>query len=234
MNCGVIQMKTMEDFMFLSKNVARALCVVGGLFIASSGYAAAEQKAEGSAKKSEKKDSKKDKSAVKEVKKVNPNAVVVTMVTNKGTIKIELDKEKAPISVENFLGYVKSGHYSKTVFHRVIDKFMIQGGGFDEKMTQKSTKAPIKTEASNGLKNLRGTLAMARTNDVNSATAQFFINLVDNSFLDYPNNGGYTVFGKVTEGMNVVDDIATTKTGSFGMHSDVPVKPVVIESANVD
>ncbi len=220
--------------MFLSKNVARALCVVGGLFLASSGYAAAEQKAEGSAKKSEKKDSKKDKSAVKEVKKVNPNAVVVTMVTNKGTIKIELDKEKAPISVENFLGYVKSGHYSKTVFHRVIDKFMIQGGGFDEKMTQKSTKAPIKTEASNGLKNLRGTLAMARTNDVNSATAQFFINLVDNSFLDYPNNGGYTVFGKVTEGMNVVDDIATTKTGSFGMHSDVPVKPVVIESANVD
>ncbi len=220
--------------MFLSKNVARALCVVGGLFLASSGYAAAEQKAEGSAKKSEKKDSKKDKSAVKEVKKVNPNAVVVTMVTNKGTIKIELDKEKAPISVENFLGYVKSGHYSKTVFHRVIDKFMIQGGGFDEKMTQKSTKAPIKTEASNGLKNLRGTIAMARTNDVNSATAQFFINLVDNSFLDYPNNGGYTVFGKVTEGMNVVDDIATTKTGSFGMHSDVPVKPVVIESANVD
>ncbi len=220
--------------MFPSKNVARALCVVGGLFLASSGYAAAEQKAEGSAKKSEKKDSKKDKSAVKEVKKVNPNAVVVTMVTNKGTIKIELDKEKAPISVENFLGYVKSGHYSKTVFHRVIDKFMIQGGGFDEKMTQKSTKAPIKTEASNGLKNLRGTIAMARTNDVNSATAQFFINLVDNSFLDYPNNGGYTVFGKVTEGMNVVDDIATTKTGSFGMHSDVPVKPVVIESANVD
>lgn len=224
--------------MFLSKNVARALCVVGGIFLASSGYAAAEQKAEGSAKKSEKKDSKKDskkdKSAVKEVKKVNPNAVVVTMVTNKGTIKIELDKEKAPISVENFLGYVKSGHYSKTVFHRVIDKFMIQGGGFDEKMTQKSTKAPIKTEASNGLKNLRGTLAMARTNDVNSATSQFFINLVDNSFLDYPNNGGYTVFGKVTEGMNVVDDIATTKTGSFGMHSDVPAKPVVIESANVD
>jgi len=224
--------------MFLGKNFARALCVVSGIFLASSGYAAAEQKAEGSAKKSEKKDSKKDskkdKSALKEVKKVNPNAVVVTMVTNKGTIKIELDKEKAPISVENFLGYVKSGHYSKTVFHRVIDKFMIQGGGFDEKMTQKSTKAPIKTEASNGLKNLRGTLAMARTNDVNSATSQFFINLVDNSFLDYPNNGGYTVFGKVTEGMNVVDDIATTKTGSFGMHSDVPAKPVVIESANVD
>lgn len=228
--------------MFLSKNVARALCVVGGIFLASSGDAAVEQKAEGSAKKSEKKDSKKDnkpdskkdKSAVKEVKKVNPNVVVVTMVTNKGTIKIELDKEKAPISVENFLGYAKSGHYSKTIFHRVIDKFMIQGGGFDEKMTQKTTKAPIKTEASNGLKNLRGTLAMARTNDVNSATAQFFINLVDNSFLDYPNNGGYTVFGKVTEGMNVVDDIATTKTGSFGTYSDVPAKPVVIESANVD
>lgn len=213
----------------------RALCVSAGLMISHVGFASTEQKPEVPAKKTEKKDlTKKDKSSNKEVKKVNPNAIVVTMVTNKGTIKIELDKEKAPISVENFVSYVKSGHYNKTIFHRVIDKFMIQGGGFDEKMTQKATKAPIKSEASNGLKNVRGSIAMARTNDVNSATAQFFINLVDNSFLDFPNNGGYTVFGKVTEGMSVVDDIATTKTGSFQMHGDVPVKPIIIESAKVD
>jgi cyclophilin family peptidyl-prolyl cis-trans isomerase len=221
--------------MKFQKSFIRSLCLIGGLLLASTGYAAAEQKPESAApKKTEKKEVKKEKAPAKEVKKMNPNAVVVTMVTNKGTIKIELDKEKAPITVENFLGYVKSGHYNKTVFHRVIDKFMIQGGGFDEKMTQKPTKAPIKTEASNGLKNLRGTIAMARTSDVNSATSQFFVNLVDNSFLDYPNSGGYTVFGKVVEGMNVVDDIATTKTGSFGMHSDVPVKPVVIESAKAE
>ena len=213
---------------------SRALCVSASLFLSSNGVASTEQKSEAPAKKAEKKDVKKEKSSAKEVKKVNSNLVVVTMVTNKGTIKIELDKEKAPVTVENFLSYVKSGHYSKTIFHRVIDKFMIQGGGFDEKMTQKSTKAPIKSEASNGLKNIRGSIAMARTNDVNSATAQFFINLVDNSFLDFPNNGGYTVFGKVSEGMNVVDDIATTKTGSFGMHGDVPVKPIIIESVKAD
>lgn len=106
---------------------------------------------------------------------MNPNVVTVTMVTNKGKIKLELDKEKAPGTVENFVSYVKAGHYDKTIFHRVIDKFMIQGGGFDEKMAQKPTKAPIKTEASNGLKNGRGTIAMARTNDVNSATAQFLL-----------------------------------------------------------
>lgn len=216
------------------KTFSRALCVAAGLMISGAGYAATEQKTEAPVKKTEKKDTKKEKASTKEVKKVNANAVVVTMVTNKGTIKIELDKEKAPISVENFISYVKAGHYNKTIFHRVIDKFMIQGGGFDEKMTQKPTKAPIKTEASNGLKNVRGSIAMARTQDVNSATAQFFINLVDNSFLDFPNGGGYTVFGKVTEGMNVVDDIATSKTGSFGMHGDVPVKPIVIESAKVD
>ncbi|NBX17674.1 MAG: peptidyl-prolyl cis-trans isomerase [Proteobacteria bacterium] len=165
---------------------------------------------------------------------MNPNAVSVTMVTNKGTIKIELDKEKAPATVENFMSYVKAGHYDKTIFHRVIDKFMIQGGGFDEKMSQKPTKAPVKSEASNGLKNARGTIAMARTNDVNSATAQFFINLVDNTFLDFPSNGGYTVFGKVTEGMQIVDEIGVTKTSTFGMHSDVPVKPVVIESVKLN
>jgi len=221
--------------MKFQKIFVRSLAVVGGILLASTGYAAAEQKTDAAAaKKTEKKETKKEKTATKEVKKMNANAVVVTMVTNKGTIKIELDKEKAPISVENFLSYVKSGHYRGTIFHRVIDKFMIQGGGFDEKMTQKPTKAPIKSEASNGLKNLRGTVAMARTSDVNSATAQFFINHTDNSFLDYPNGGGYTVFGKIVEGMNIVDDIATTKTGSFGMHKDVPMKSIVIESAKAE
>lgn len=216
---------------------AISAALVSGFFVAPVSFAAAEKAADtkSAAEKPIKKvEAKKPKTKSKEVKKVNPNIVNVTMVTSKGTIKIELDKEKAPVTVENFVSYVNSGHYNKTIFHRVIDKFMIQGGGFDEKMTQKSTKSPIKTEASNGLKNVRGSIAMARTNDVNSATSQFFINLVDNSFLDYPNNGGYTVFGKVTEGMNVVDDIATTKTGSFGMHGDVPLKPIVIETVKVD
>lgn len=224
------------------KTFSVSFIVVGSIFCAkasdaSEQKAVAPKTAESSAKKAPvAKDAKKDKekSRAKEVKKMNANAVLVTLTTNKGVIKIELDKEKAPLSVENFVGYVKSGHYDKTIFHRVIDKFMIQGGGFDEKMNQKPTKAPIKSEASNGLKNARGTIAMARTSDVNSATAQFFINLVDNPYLDFPNNGGYTVFGKVTEGMNVVDDIATTKTSTFGMHGDVPVKPIVIESVKLD
>jgi len=217
--------------------LAISTAVVTGLVLSTTGYAAAEKSAEkkSAAEKTNKKsEGKKPKAKAKEVKKVNPNIVQVTMVTSKGTIKIELDKEKAPVTVENFVSYVNSGHYNKTIFHRVIDKFMIQGGGFDEKMTQKSTKSPIKTEASNGLKNVRGSIAMARTNDVNSATSQFFINLVDNSFLDYPNNGGYTVFGKVVDGMSVVDDIAKVKTGSFSMHGDVPLKPIIIESAKVD
>lgn len=209
---------------------SKALALSGGLLFTVSAFASENTS---SKKPTAAKETKKEKST-KEGKKVNPNAVVVTMVTNKGTIKLELDKEKAPITVENFVSYVKSGHYDKTIFHRVIDKFMIQGGGFDEKMSQKTTKSPIKSEASNGLKNLRGTIAMARTNDVNSATAQFFINLVDNPYLDFPNNGGYTVFGKVIEGMNVVDEIATVKTSSFGMHGDVPVKPIVIESAKLN
>ncbi len=222
----------------MKRNVFAISAAVVTSFVLSAVAHAADAKtaekqpvAEKTTKKSE---TKKPKAKSKEVKKVNPNVVQVTLVTSKGTLKIELDKEKAPVTVENFVSYVKAGHYDKTIFHRVIDKFMIQGGGFDEKMTQKSTKSPIKTEASNGLKNVRGSLAMARTNDVNSATSQFFINLVDNSFLDYPNNGGYTVFGKVVDGMNVVDDIATVKTGSFGMHGDVPLKPVVIESVKVD
>lgn len=219
------------------KMFAISTAVVTGLVLSTTGYAAAEKSAEkkSAAEKTNKKsEGKKPKAKAKEVKKVNPNIVQVTMVTSKGTIKIELDKEKAPVTVENFVSYVNSGHYNKTIFHRVIDKFMIQGGGFDEKMTQKPTKSPIKTEASNGLKNVRGSIAMARTNDVNSATSQFFINLVDNSFLDYPNNGGYTVFGKVVDGMSVVDDISKVKTGSFSMHGDVPLKPIIIESAKVD
>ena len=174
----------------MKRNVFAISAAVVTSFVLSAVAHAADAKtaekqpvAEKTTKKSE---TKKPKAKSKEVKKVNPNVVQVTLVTSKGTLKIELDKEKAPVTVENFVSYVKAGHYDKTIFHRVIDKFMIQGGGFDEKMTQKSTKSPIKTEASNGLKNVRGSLAMARTNDVNSATSQFFINLVDNSFLDYP------------------------------------------------
>jgi cyclophilin family peptidyl-prolyl cis-trans isomerase len=224
--------------MMSRRNFSQSLIVVSGMLLTGVAWASEQKSAPkadaGHKKAATTKDNKKDKTTAKEGKKVNPNAVLITMTTSKGTIKLELDKEKAPISVENFVSYVKAGHYDKTIFHRVIDKFMIQGGGFDEKMTQKSTKTPIRSEASNGLKNVRGAIAMARTSDVNSATAQFFINLVDNPYLDFPNNGGYTVFGKVTEGMNVVDDIATTKTSTSGMHSDVPVKPIVIESVKVD
>jgi peptidyl-prolyl cis-trans isomerase A (cyclophilin A) len=167
--------------------------------------------------------------------KANPKAVRVTMTTSMGVIKLELDSEKAPLSVKNFVMYANSGHYHKTIFHRVINGFMIQGGGFDEKMNQKSTKEAIKNEANNGLKNERGTISMARTNDPDSATAQFFINHIDNRFLDYTNaSAGYAVFGKVVSGMETVDAIAAVKTGQFGMFSDVPVKPVVIESVKIE
>jgi len=157
---------------------------------------------------------------------------VVEIKTNLGAIEVELFRDKAPISVENFLKYVEAGFYSQTVFHRVIPNFMIQGGGFDKELNQKETRAPIKNEANNGLKNTRGTLAMARTAVVDSATAQFFINLKDNAFLD---NGacdfGYAVFGKVTKGMEVVDKIAAQKTGRKGpFPGDCPVDTVVIES----
>jgi len=164
--------------------------------------------------------------------------VKVVMVTSMGVIKLELDPEKAPVSVKNFVSYVESGSYNKTIFHRVIDGFMIQGGGFDEKMNEKKTRSPIKNEAANGLKNERGTVAMARTNEPDSATAQFFVNLVDNRFLDHipndPSRFGYAVFGKVVQGLEVVDAIAKVKTGQFSMYSDVPVKPVVIESMKVE
>ncbi len=159
----------------------------------------------------------------------------VVLTTNHGAITLELDVEKAPKSVENFVTYVKSGHYDGTIFHRVIDGFMIQGGGFDPDMKQKSTNDPIDNEAENGLKNDRYTVAMARTSDPHSATAQFFINVGDNDFLNYPGSDGwgYAVFGKVSEGEDVVDAIRAVKTGRKSMFSDVPVETVVIEKAEV-
>jgi len=160
---------------------------------------------------------------------------MVELHTNHGVIKLELDAEKAPKSVENFLNYVKAGHYDNTVFHRVIDGFMIQGGGFEPGMKQKPTQAPITNEANNGLKNVTGSIAMARTNDPHSATAQFFINVNDNDFLNHssptPQGWGYAVFGKVAEGLDVVEKIKKVKTGSKGFHQDVPTEDVIIEKA---
>ncbi|MDA8094250.1 MAG: peptidylprolyl isomerase [Betaproteobacteria bacterium] len=162
---------------------------------------------------------------------------MVQMHTEFGTITVELYPEKAPATVENFLEYAKSGFYNNTIFHRVIDGFMIQGGGFEPGMTQKETRAPVKNEADNGLKNERYTIAMARTPNPHSATAQFFINVADNGFLDYsaptPQGWGYCVFGKVVEGQDVVDRIKKVKTGSKGGHQDVPVDDVVITSVDV-
>lgn len=161
----------------------------------------------------------------------------VLMETSMGNITIELFKDKAPISVRNFLSYVKDGFYDGLIFHRVIANFMIQGGGMDENMVQKKTKFAIKNEATNGLSNKRGTLAMARTAVVDSATAQFFINVVDNAFLDHrgktPDLFGYAVFGEVTDGMEVVDAIRQVKTGRQAGHADVPVEPVFIKSVKV-
>jgi cyclophilin family peptidyl-prolyl cis-trans isomerase len=154
---------------------------------------------------------------------------VVVVKTSKGDIKIELDADKAPITVENFLRYVDEDHYSGTIFHRVISSFMIQGGGFTKDGGRKPTAAPIKNEADNGLKNKRGTIAMARTQDINSATCQFFINVVDNSMLDHsPRGFGYCVFGKVVEGMDVVDEIRSVKTGRHGPYGDWPEEPIEI------
>ena len=160
---------------------------------------------------------------------------MVKLHTNFGTIVLELDAAKAPETVKNFLAYVESGHYDNTIFHRVIDGFMIQGGGFEPGMKQKPTRAPIENEAKNGLKNAAGTLAMARTQDPHSASAQFFINLVDNRPLDYPSRDGwgYAVFGKVSQGFDIVQKIAKVKTGNAGFHQNVPVDPVIIESARL-
>ena len=159
----------------------------------------------------------------------------VTLKTNMGNIVLELYPAQAPVSVANFLQYVKSGQYNGTIFHRVIAGFMIQGGGFDQNMHEKATLAPIKNEAKNGLKNSMYSIAMARLGPPNTATAQFFINTVDNNGLDYPGSDGfgYAVFGKVIDGTAVVDKIKQVKTGSKGMYQDVPMTPVVIESATV-
>ena len=161
----------------------------------------------------------------------------VIMETSMGTITLELNDEKAPETVRNFVDYAAAGHYDGTIFHRVIDGFMIQGGGFTRNMDQKPTRAPIRNEAMNGLKNARGTIAMARTMVVDSATSQFFINLVDNDFLDFtsptPQGFGYAVFGAVTDGMDVVDAIAKVKTGCNGPHQNEPEDPIVIKKVTV-
>jgi len=162
---------------------------------------------------------------------------MVKLHTNHGVITLELDEKRAPQTVANFLQYVKDGHYANTVFHRVIDGFMIQGGGFEPGMRQKSTRAPIKNEADNKLKNANLTIAMARTSDPHSASAQFFINVADNTFLDHTaptsQGWGYCVFGRVTAGADVVNKIKGVKTGASGMHQDVPVADVVIERAEI-
>lgn len=169
---------------------------------------------------------------------------MVILHTNFGDIKLALNAEKAPITVENFLTYCKNGFYDNTIFHRVIDGFMIQGGGLESGMKEKSTNAPIQNEAANGLSNKRGTIAMARTSDPHSATAQFFINVADNNFLDHRSKEmfgktvvqewGYAVFGEVVEGMDVVDKIKGVKTGNKGFHQDVPKDDVVIHSVTVE
>lgn len=162
---------------------------------------------------------------------------IVEFDTTYGNIVIELNAEKAPVTVANFIDYVESGHYDGLIFHRVIDGFMIQGGGMDSEMNEKRTGTPIKNEADNGLKNTTGTIAMARISDPHSATAQFFINVRDNDFLNYssptPQGWGYAVFGQVIEGMDVVNQIKGVPTGRFGYHADVPTTPIVINSAKV-
>ncbi|MFM1826901.1 MAG: hypothetical protein RLY67_282 [Pseudomonadota bacterium] len=162
---------------------------------------------------------------------------MVELKTSMGSIKLRLHADKAPATVENFITYVKDGHFDGTIFHRVINGFMIQGGGFDTTMKQKPTRDPIANEADNGLKNNAYTVAMARTSDPHSATAQFFINVVDNEFLNFKaptgNGWGYTVFGEVTEGKEVVDKIKAVKTGNQGFHQDVPLEAVLIEKATV-
>lgn len=172
-------------------------------------------------------------SAAAQDEQANPESqesIMVVIKTSKGDIKVELNEKAAPVTVKNFLGYVDAGHYNGTIFHRVIDGFMIQGGGFTKNMMQKPTRAPIINEAANGLGNERGTIAMARTSDINSATSQFFINVVNNAFLNHrdksPQGFGYCVFGKVTEGMDVVDKIKSVQTGA----QDIPVETVEIIS----
>jgi cyclophilin family peptidyl-prolyl cis-trans isomerase len=164
-----------------------------------------------------------------------PKGPVVVLQTSMGAIKIALNQEKAPVTVANFVEYVKAGHYDGTIFHRVMRDFMIQGGGMDSNMKEKATRKPIRNEAKNGLRNRRGTISMARTNDPDSATAQFFINVKDNHPLDFGIGGaGYAVFGEVVEGMDVVDKIVATPTTRRGGHDDVPVTAVVIQKATLE
>ena len=162
---------------------------------------------------------------------------MIKLTTNHGVISLELNAEKAPKTVANFLAYVEAGHYDGTIFHRVIKNFMIQGGGMEPNMNQKPCSAPIENEAANGLKNKRGSIAMARTNDPHSATAQFFINVVDNDFLNFTSPSGsgwgYCVFGEVVDGMDVVDKIRAVATGNKGFHQDVPKEDVIIEKAEI-
>ena len=166
--------------------------------------------------------------------KNNENSIMIKIKTTSGDIEIKLYEEEAPISSENFKSYVKDGFFEGTIFHRVIPNFMVQGGGMTENMENKSTNAPIKNEANNGKKNLRGTLAMARTMEIDSATSQFFINLVDNSFLDHGDRDfGYAVFGEVTDGMDIVDEIASSATGSKMGHQDVPIESITITEVSV-
>jgi peptidyl-prolyl cis-trans isomerase A (cyclophilin A) len=168
---------------------------------------------------------------------LSAQAQKVKLATSMGDVVIDLDAAKAPKTVDNFVQYVKAGHYDGTIFHRVIDNFMVQGGGMTPDMNEKPTRAPIPLESKNGLNNVRGSVAMARTQDPNSATAQFFISLKDNAFLDAANSrdgNGYAVFGKVISGMDVVDKIRTVKTGSKGPHQNVPVEPVLIRKATLE
>ncbi|GAB1038773.1 peptidylprolyl isomerase [Shewanella algae] len=162
---------------------------------------------------------------------------MITLHTNHGDIKLALDSEKAPLTVANFIKYAQEGFYDGTIFHRVIDGFMVQGGGFTEQMSQKPTNSPVRNEANNGLSNKTGTIAMARTSDPHSATAQFFINVNDNTFLDFKNESiqgwGYCVFGEVVEGMDVVNAIKGVSTGNHGMHQDVPLEAVIIEKVTI-
>jgi cyclophilin family peptidyl-prolyl cis-trans isomerase len=174
-------------------------------------------------------------SAAAEPQEPERNTVMILMKTSKGDIKIELDSEKAPKTVENFLSYVEAGHYSGTIFHRVINGFMVQGGGFDLNMRQRPAPRTVENEASNGLKNTEGSIAMARTPDPHSASAQFFINVNDNAFLDYPGQDGwgYCVFGQVVDGMDVVDAIKAVPTGNRGPHQNVPTDPIIIDEISV-
>lgn len=221
------------------------LIVLFSFFFLITGCDANEQKTETTAEESIKKVSTQNKTETikkttetqKTGEKMSANPVII-METSKGTMKIELDAEKAPKSSENFVNYVNDGFYDGLIFHRVIPNFMVQGGGMNPDMSEKANKAPINNEANNGLKNDRGTIAMARTNDPHSATSQFFINLKDNDFLNHtsesPAGWGYAVFGKVTDGLEVIDEIAKVKTGNHGHHGDVPLEAITIIKATVE